>query len=156
MNDIERLRVELRLPNAPLVNSGLSTVDGYFRRTLHLNPHGWLDYLSAIDFHQRIWTDWLPRGMRLIRYDDTEAHAREKPFTYFTLPGTPQESLGTNYDFVKFGEYEVYHPVFALISTASHVSFGEGRERLRARPGGGIQYIVPSDEAPFRVRTGAR
>lgn len=159
MGDVERLRVELRLPNAPLVRDGLATVDEFFTKWLHLNPHGWLAYLRGIDFHKSVSIEWLMPGMRLIRYDKTDGH-KTKPFAYFTRPGTSQQSLGTNFDSVVFRQYEVRHPTRALLSTASDISFGLDVERqvfdAVVRPGGGVQYIVPSAQMPMLVRTGER
>jgi hypothetical protein len=153
MSDIESLRLELGIADAPVVRAGLTTVDDFFRNTLHQDPSEWVDYLRGIDFHKPVRGEWLPRGTRLIRYESTGSR-RLKPFLYFTRRGTSPTSLGTSFDTVEYKEFELDRSVRALVSTASGIKFGP--EDSVSRLGGGLQYIIAFADAPALVRTGAR
>lgn len=144
MTDIDSLRNQLGIADAPVVRAGLAAADQFFRRTLHEDPHQWIEYLRGIDFHKRVSAEWLHRGTRLIRYDGP-GPGRPKPFVYFTRPGTSPNALGTTFPSVQFNQFETDHDVYALVSTASGVKF-HGRDRV-SRLGGGLQYIISFAEA---------
>ena len=150
MADIDLLRAQLGITEAPLVRAGLATVDEFFRNILHQDAATWTGYLRGIDFHKPIHVEWLPRGTRLIRYESTGDRTL-KPFLYFTRAGTSPNSLGTTFPSVEYKEYELDRSVPALVSTASGISFGP-RDHV-SRLGGGLQYIVAFADAPTLVRS---
>ena len=149
MADIDSLRKQLGITDAPMVRAGLAAADAFFRNTLHEDPGKWIEYLRGIDFHKPVSTEWLRRGTRLIRYDST-GQRKQKPFVYFTRPGTSPNALGTTFPSVEFNEFETVREVHALVSTASGISFGLG-DRV-SRLGGGLQYIISFPEASALLR----
>jgi len=153
VTEIDSLRNQLGIADAPMVRAGLAAADLFFRKTLHEDPRKWIDYLRGIDFHKQVSAERLPRGTRLVRYDGP-GQGRPKPFVYFTRPGTSPNALGTTFPTVRFNEFETVHDVYALVSTASGINFGV-RDRV-SRLGGGLQYIISFAEASAlrRVRSG--
>jgi hypothetical protein len=144
VTDIDSLRNRLGIAAAPVVRAGLAAADLFFQKTLHEDPHQWIDYLRGIDFHKRVSAEWLRSGTRLVRYD-SPGQGRPKPFVYFTRPGTSPNALGTTFPTVQFNEFETVHDVYALVSTASGIKFN-ALDRV-SRLGGGLQYIISIAEA---------
>jgi hypothetical protein len=136
---VERIRRALALPGAPVVVQGLGVTAAFFHDTLREDPLRWLDYLRGIDFHAPVRVRFLSSGSRLSRHRGTGA-ARDKPFVYFTVPGTSPFRTGTSFPESMFELFECTAPVNALESRASSISFGPTDRTSRA--GGGTQYII--------------
>lgn len=136
---VERIRRALALPGAPVVVQGLGVTAAFFRDTLREDPLRWLDYLRGIDFHAPVRVRFLSSGSRLSRHRSTGA-ARDKPFVYFTVPGTSPFRTGTSFPESTFELFECTAPVNALESRASPISFSPTDRITRA--GGGTQYII--------------
>jgi hypothetical protein len=152
-SEVDILLEKLGLPAAPMVRSGLGVVVGFFHSALHTDPIIWWEYVRGIDFHQPVRVEALPAGTQLIHYESL-GQKRQKPFTYFTRPGTSPHATGTSFPSVQFKRFETTTRVPALVSVASPMQFNDvsrqgqlaGRMFDRvSRPGGGLQYIVPSD-----------
>lgn len=146
-SDISRMCTELGLPEAPLVNSGVGTALAFFHQTLRTDPFDWVDYFKGIDFHKRVARVQLSRGLQLSRHRSTRT-ARQKPFVYFTKPGTSQHRTGTSFPQSVFERFELTSPIPALTSSASGIQFGRpgSPESRMPRPGGGIQYIIKAGD----------
>ena len=153
MSDVDALRIKLGLPSAPLVLSGLECAVGFFTDVLKEEPLKWWEYLRGIDFHQAVRVELLPPGTRLAQHESLGSR-REKPFAYYTTPGTSPHATGTSFPSSRYKLYETTHPTQALVSIASPMQFNDvalGRFDRVSRPGGGKQYIIPSADAPALV-----
>jgi hypothetical protein len=154
MSDIDGLRRQLGLPPAPLVLTGLSTTCAFFAETLRVDANDWVAYLRGIDFHKPVNVTMLPAGTRLARHRPLGT-SRQKPFVYFTVPGTSPTSTGTTFDATTYQELALPAPVKALVSSATWISFNDvsaGRIDPVSRAGGGTQYIIAASDVPVEYR----
>lgn len=145
---------KLGLPMAPKVVLWMQEAVTYFRSHLSEDPLKWVSYFKGIDFHSPVEQKMLATGLHISRhlYLDPKPEKRAatatkaKPFIYFTVPGTSQFSTGTSFDSSVFEEFMVTGPIWALISTASSMSFdrknSSSRKDTTSRVGGGMQYII--------------
>jgi len=142
MGDVDKLRLKLGVPDAPLVNAGLMTTVMFFRSIVKEDPLAWWEYLRGIDFHKRVELGRLERGKSLVRYESL-GDRRLKPFSYFTDPGTSPFHTGTSFPEWQFKVFNVVSETTALVSTASGLSFNS-RERMDpvSRIGGGDRKSV--------------
>ena len=158
MTDIDALQAKLGLPPAPVVRAGLATVVQFFRSVLNEDPLQWWEYIRGIDFHNSVRIETLPPKTRLSQHESLGSR-REKPFTYYTTPGTSPTATGTTFPHVRYRLFETTRPTVALISTASPMHFNDvarGEFDRVSRMGGGTQYIIATRDAPAPVRAGAR
>jgi hypothetical protein len=151
MTDVAKLRQALRVPDAPLVNTGLASAIQFFEVVLNVQPLDWLDYLKGIDFHSSVSMTTLLRHKKVVRYDPLSGK-RLTPFGYFTDAGVSPFHLGLSPSQWVFKEYTVVEPTRALVSTASAIKFGVNDSV--ARIGGGVQYIISRADWPKLLRVG--
>jgi|SRR5579862_731073 len=149
MEMIEALRQKLGVPDAPLVNAGLSATADFFQTVIHDDPLKWWQYLRGIDFHNRVAMTYLPKDKALIRYESIGQRSL-KPFGYFTDPGVSPFHIGTSFPAWQYKEYNVLRSTPALISKASSLSF-DPKDRI-SRVGGGTQYIIAFRDWPKLLR----
>ena len=154
MGEVDALRQELRLPDAPLVNNGLSITAQFFRTVINADPLMWLSYLRGIDFHREVRQILLARHKTLVRYESADRREIRQlpPFGYFTEPGVSPFHTGTSWPAWNYKEFNVVAPTRALVSTASSISFGI-TDRV-SRQGGGVQYIISRADWPKLLRVG--
>ena len=153
MTDVEALRIKLGLPPAPLVLTGLQVAVVFFKSVLGEDPMRWWEYLRGIDFHQPVRVELLPAGTRLSQHESLGGR-RDKPFAYYTTPGTSPHATGTSFPSSRYKLYETTHPTQALVSIASPMQFNDLAQRRFdrvSRPGGGKQYILAAADAPTLV-----
>ncbi len=158
MADVATLRARLGLPPAPLVLAGLEIASDFFHTVLREDPLRWVDYLRGIDFHRPVRVELLPTGTALSQHKHVGS-ARQKPFVYFTVPGTSPTSTGTSFTAAQFKLFRTSRPTKALVSSASPISFNDPRSGTMdavSRMGGGKQLIVAAWEVPELQRTGQR
>jgi hypothetical protein len=148
MRETEALRLELGLPDAPLVNSGLAVTAQFFRTVIGADPMKWLPYLKGIDFHREVRQVRLDKDKTLVRYESADRREIREltPFGYFTEPGVSPFHTGTSWPAWNYKKFNVVVPTSALLSTASSISFS--RTDRVSRQGGGIQYIVSRSDWP--------
>ena len=148
MQDIDGLRLALRLPNAPMVNNGLAATAAFFRTVLNVDPMQWVSYLRGIDFHHEVRPVFLERHKTLVRYESADRREIRElpPFGYFTDRGVSPFHTGTSWPAWNFKEFTVVVPTRALRSVASSMSFSI-TDRV-SRQGGGVQYIISRADWP--------
>jgi hypothetical protein len=152
MPDINALRLELRLPDAPMVNLGLAATAEFFGTVVNADPMKWLSYLRGIDFHRPVRQVIVERHKTLVRYESVDRREIRElpPFGYFTEPGVSPFHTGTSWPAWDFKEFNVVAPTRALLSSASSISFTPS-DRV-SRQGGGIQYIISRADWPKLLR----
>lgn len=149
--DVVRMIETLSIRDAPLVRRGVGVTLDFFVYVVRADPFQWIDYIKGIDFHCDVRQVSLPKGVTLARFEQFEGPGRPKPFSYFTKAGTSETSLGTNYSRYRFALFQTERLTPALLSRAADIQFGG-----RPRPGGGMQYIIPTSCAPVKMREGSR
>ena len=146
--EVQAMCDKLGVPCAPVVESGIRTTLKFFRDVLWEDPFEWRDYIRGIDFHKPVYVDHLLPGNRLSRHTSTSP-GRDKPFVYYTKPGTSPFSTGTSFEESEYELFEVPQeigsPIHALVSSASGIKFHPG-DRV-SRLGGGVQYILSFEDA---------
>jgi hypothetical protein len=147
-SDIEAMRNKLGLPNAPLVLSGLRTVNDFFTEKLHYSPLAWISYLRGIDFHRPISMITLTAPEEVVRHKPEDG--RPKPFLYFAEPGVSPMRTGTNFPKVIFERYTFLRPVLALKSVASPIAFDPFDKVIR--PGGATQFMISASDFSALLR----
>ena len=148
MREIEALRLELRLPDAPMVNNGLAITAQFFRTVVNADPMKWISYLRGIDFHRDVRQLLLDKHKTLVRYESADRREMRElpPFGYFTDPGVSPFHTGTSWPAWNYKKFNVVVPTPALLSTASSISFTP-TDRV-SRQGGGVQYIISRSDWP--------
>ena len=152
MGEVEELRSQLRLPDAPIVNNGLAITAEFFRTVVNADPTKWLSYLRGIDFHRVVRQVLLDKHKTLVRYESADRREIRDlpPFGYFTESGVSPFHTGTSWPAWNFKEFNVVIPTRALMSSASSISFSP-QDRV-SRQGGGLQYIISRGDWPKLVR----
>jgi hypothetical protein len=152
MDDVSRMCSLLGVPQAPLVTSGVQATISFFRDYLQTDRFSWMSYIKAIDFHHPVRDERLPAGTTVSRHR-YPGEGRVKPFEYFTKPGTSPLHTGTSYDDPVFELYKVPVPTRTLVSIAAPAKFNL-KDQV-SRLGGGIQYILSSQDAGRLIRVPA-
>lgn len=151
--EIPKMCDKLGVPNAPLVESGIRTTLKFFRDVLWEDPFQWCDYIRGIDFHKPVYVDHLLAGTRLSRHTSLSP-GRDKPFVYYTKPGTSPFRTGTSFEESEYELFEVPQsigsPIDALVSYASGIKFHPG-DRV-SRLGGGLQYVLSHEDSKQLIK----
>ena len=142
--DVTRMCELLGIPEAPRVTAGVALTIQFFQKNVKVDPFDWVDYIRGIDFHKQVRCELLPTGLQLSQHKSA-GKGREKPFVYYTKPGTSQFRTGTSFTDSSYQLFEVSAGIKALISTASGIKFHTA-DRV-SRLGGGVQYILSSRDA---------
>lgn len=132
---------------APMVRRGVETTVRYFHDEIGIGFHDikttWIEYIKGIDFHYPVTIIELHAGTKMVQYRPPDA--RNKPFVYYTKPGTSQMNLGISFHEYRFREVHLRQQASALKSRASDLGWKKlGHWDGISRPGGGTQYILPS------------
>ncbi len=154
MDDATAMRQRLGVSDAPLVRLGLTTACRFFRHDIGVNPLDWIDYFRGVDFHHPVRVEVLALGTSLTQHMSL-GRRREKPFAYFTVPGTSPTSTGTTFPAIAFQAYVTTQPVRALLSVAAPISFHDLQRRNFdpvSRMGGGTQFVLAERDVVTRLK----